>query len=211
MGIDEKIRRLLRYRICLEKFKKFGLETAYSYTLGKESGVSAEQVRKDFSNFKICGHKKGGYNINELLDTINGIFNKDKVQNIIIIGLGNIGEALIKYRGFEKHNIKIAGVFDIDPVKLKKNYKVPAYPMDMLNEIIEKYNIKIAVIAVPEIAAQEVCYDLVAGGITGIMNFSPVILRAPDNINIYNIELIPVLEALRYHAISKPPSPVEHP
>ena len=211
MGIDEKIRRLLRYRICLEKFKKFGLETAYSYTLGKESGVSAEQVRKDFSNFKICGHKKGGYNINELLDTINGIFNKDKVQYIVIIGLGNIGEALIKYKGFDKHNIKIAGVFDINPVKLKKNYKVPVYSMDMLDDIVKKYNVKIAVIAVPALAAQEVCHDLVECGITGIMNFSPVILKSPDKINIYNIELIPVLEALRYHAISNPPHPVEHP
>jgi redox-sensing transcriptional repressor len=185
----------------LEKFKKFGLETAYSYTLGKESGVSAEQVRKDFSCFKISGHKKGGYNINELLDTFNSIFNKDKVQHIIIIGLGNIGEALIKYKGFDKHNIKITGVFDINPVKLKKNYNVPVYSMDMLDDIINKYDVKIAVIAVPAIAAQEVCYDLVECGITGIMNFAPVILRSPDNINIYNIELIPVLEALRYHSI----------
>ncbi len=201
MVIDEKIRRLLRYRICLEKFKKFGLETAYSYTLGKESGVSAEQVRKDFSCFKISGHKKGGYNIIELLDTINHIFSKDKVQHIVIIGLGNIGEALIKYKGFDKHNIRIAGVFDINPVKLKKNYNIPVYSMDMLKDIIDKYNIKIGVIAVPAIAAQEVCYDLVECGITGIMNFSPVILRSPNNVNIYNIELIPVLEALRYHSI----------
>ncbi len=200
MAIDENIRRLLRYRVCLEKFKKYGLETAYSYTLGKESGVSAEQVRKDFSKFKISGHKKGGYNIDELLDTINNIFNKEEVQYIIIVGSGNIGEALIKYKGFAKHNIKIAAGFDIDPAKLKKNYEVPVYSMDKLKEIIDKYSVKIAVIAVPAVAAQEVCYDLVECGITGIMNFSPVILKSPNNVNIYNIELIPVLEALRYHS-----------
>lgn len=200
MAIDETIRRLLRYRVCLEKFKKFGLETAFSYTLGKESGVSAEQVRKDFSKFKISGHKKGGYNIDELLNTINNIFNKDKVQHIVVIGSGNIGEALVNYKGFVKHNIKIVGAFDIDPTKIKKNSNVPIYPMDKLREIIEKYKIEIAVIAVPELAAQEVCYDLVECGITGIMNFSPVILKAPSSVNIYNIELIPVLEALRYHS-----------
>ena len=200
MSIDESIRRLLRYRMCLEKFKKLGLETAYSYTLGKESGASAEQVRKDFSKFKIAGHKKGGYNINELLNTINDIFKKDEVQYIVIIGSGNIGEALINYKGFEKHNIKIVGAFDINPVKLKKNYTVPIYPVERMPEIIKKYNVKIAVLAVPDVVAQEVCHDLLECGISGIMNFSPVILKSPDHINIYNIDLIPVLEALKYHS-----------
>jgi len=200
MAIGENIRRLLRYRMCLEKFRNFGLDTTYSYMIGKESGVSPEQVRKDFSNFKIHGKKKGGYNINELLDAINTIFNKDVVQHIIIMGSGNIGEALIKYKGFEKRNIKIAGVFDIDPVKLKKNYNIPIYPMDMLHEIIQTYKVKIAVIAVPAVAAQEVCYNLTECGITGIMNFSPVILKAPESVNIYNVDLIPILEALIYYS-----------
>jgi redox-sensing transcriptional repressor len=200
MSIDESIRRLLRYRMCLEKFKKLGLETSYSYTLGKESGVTAEQVRKDFSKFKITGHKKGGYNINELLETINEIFNKEEVQYIVIVGSGNIGEALVNYKGFEKHNIKIAGVFDIDPVKLKKTYTIPIYPVERMKEIITEYQVKTAVLAVPDVAAQEVCHDLLECGITGIMNFSPVILKSPNNINIYNIDLIPVLEALRYHS-----------
>jgi len=200
MAISDSIRRLLRYRMCLEKFKRFGWETTFSYTIGKESGVSSEQIRKDFSKFKISGHKKGGYNINEILEKINQIFKKDVTDYIIIIGSGNIGEAIINYTGFEKHNIRIAGVFDIDPLKLKKKYKVPIYKMDMLKEVIDRYNVKIAVIAVPAIAAQEVCYELVERGITGIMNFSPAILKTPDNINVYNIELIPVLEALIYHS-----------
>ena len=200
MAISDSIRRLLRYRMCLEKFRRFGWETTYSYTLGKESGVSSEQIRKDFSKFKISGHKKGGYNINEILDKINQIFKKDVTDYIIIMGSGNIGEAIINYTGFQKHNIQIAGVFDIDPKKLKKKYRIPIYKTDMLKEIIDRYNVKIAVIAVPAIAAQEVCYELVECGITGIMNFSPAILKTPDNVNVYNIELIPVLEALIYHS-----------
>lgn len=200
MPISEEIRRLLRYRICLEKFKRFGWETTFSYTIGKESGVSSEQIRKDFSQFKIEGHKKGGYNINEILHKINQIFGKDITNYFVIMGLGNIGEALINYPGFDKHNIKIAGAFDIDPVKIKKKYKVPIYHMDMLPEIVKKYNVKIAVIAVPAIAAQEVCYYLIDCGIVGIMNFSPVILKTPETVNVYNIELIPVLEALIYHS-----------
>jgi redox-sensing transcriptional repressor len=200
MAISDSIRRLLRYRMCLEKFKRFGWETTFSYTIGKESGVSSEQIRKDFSKFKISGHKKGGYNINEILEKINQIFKKDITDYIIIMGSGNIGEALINYGGFDKHNIKIAGVFDIDPVKLKKKYKTPIYKTDMLKEVIDMYGVKIAVIAVPAIAAQEVCYELVDCGITGIMNFSPVILKIPEHVNVYNIEMIPILEALLYHS-----------
>ena len=102
MPISDTIRRLLRYRMCLEKFKRFGWETTFSYTIAKESGLSSEQIRKDFSKFKISGHKKGGYNINEILDKINQIFEKHVTDYIIIIGSGNIGEALINYNGFEK-------------------------------------------------------------------------------------------------------------
>lgn len=198
--MDEIIRRLLRYRMCLEKFKELDFETVYSYTLGKESGVSAELVRKDFSKFHISGNKKGGYNINDVLDTINSIFNKDEVQYFIIIGSGRIGEALINYKGFDKYKIKIAGIFDINPVKLKNKYNVSIYPMEKMREIIAKYNVRIAVIAVPEVAAQEVCYNLLECGITGIMNFSQVILKSSDNINIYNVDLISVIEALMYHS-----------
>jgi redox-sensing transcriptional repressor len=200
MAISDSIRRLLRYRMVLEKFKRFGWDTTYSYTIAKESGVSSEQIRKDFSHFKISGHKKGGYIIDEILGKINKIFQKDVTDYIIIMGSGNIGEALINYTGFDKHNMKIAGVFDIDPVKLKKKYMVPIYKTDTLREIIEKYNVKIAVLAVPAIAAQEVCYELVDCGIKGIMNFSPVILKTPESVNVYNIEMIPVLEALIYHS-----------
>lgn len=200
MALDETIRRLLRYRICLEKFKIFGLETVFSYALGKETGVSAEQVRKDFSKFKISGRKKGGYNIDELLSVINDIFNKEQIQYIIIVGAGNIGEALINYKGFERHNIRIAGAFDINPIKLKKNTGITVYPMHKLQEVVKKYDVKIGVIAVPGAAAQEVCYDLVNYGVTGIMNFSPVILKFPEDVNVYNVELIPVLEALMYHS-----------
>lgn len=206
MALSDSIRRLLRYRMCLEKFKTFGWDTTYSYTIGQETGVSSEQIRKDFSKFKISGHKKGGYNINEILEAINKIFNKDITDYIIIMGCGNIGEALINYSGFEKHNIKVAGVFDIDPVKLKKKYKVPIYKVDMLGQIIKKYNVKTAVLAVPAIAAQEVCYQLMDHGITSIMNFSPVILKHPDTVNVYNIEMIPVLEALIYHATNRTPA-----
>lgn len=200
MPISDSIRRLLRYRMCLEKFKRFGWDTTFSYTIAKESGLSSEQIRKDFSKFKISGHKKGGYNIDEILDKINHIFEKHVTDHIIIIGAGNIGEALINYPGFEKHNIKIAAVFDTDPVKLKRKYNVPIYGMEMLNEIVSKYEVKTAVLAVPEIAAQEVCHQLVTCGITGIMNFSPVILKTPESVNLYNIEMIPVLEALIYHS-----------
>ncbi|MES0489491.1 MAG: hypothetical protein ABUK01_05820, partial [Leptospirales bacterium] len=89
-------------------------------SLGREIGVTPEQVRKDFSQFGIKGKRKGGYNINELVFTINGIFRKDELQRVILIGMGNIGNAVLQYRGFSKIMIQIVAGFDIDPSKYKK-------------------------------------------------------------------------------------------
>ena len=120
MVLSKNVNRLLRYRSVLIKMQDLGFETVYSYNLGKEAGVSPEQVRKDFSQFSIKGKKKGGYNINELLFTINNIFRKDEVQHVILVGLGNIGTAIQQYRGFKNRMIQIVASFDIDPSKTRK-------------------------------------------------------------------------------------------
>ena len=113
MIISKNITRLLRYRSSLKKMQELGFETVYSYNLGRETGVSPEQVRKDFSQFGIKGKKKGGYNINDLLLTIREIFRKDELQKVIIVGMGNIGNAVLQYKGFQKNMIQIVAAFDI--------------------------------------------------------------------------------------------------
>jgi redox-sensing transcriptional repressor len=192
------LKRFLLYRICLNKFQKLGFEKVYSYTLGEEAGVTPEQVRKDFSVFSIKGSKRGGYDIKHLLASINNIFKQDSERNVIIIGMGDIGHALVKYQGFRENNINMVAGFDLDPSKYGKKNIIPVYHPDSIDKIVRDFDIKTAILAVPESAGQAACDRLVAAGITAILNFSPVILKVPDNIIVNYVNLRSELESLFY-------------
>ena len=202
MKIKKNIRRLLLYRLCLVKFKEMGFKKVYSYNLGHEAGVSAEQIRKDFSQFGITGNKKGGYDLEYLLERLNNIFQRNEEQKVIIVGMGNIGKALSHYEcGFTEKKKYVVGGFDVDPTKIKMTYNIPVYPISELPEFVKENKIKIAILAVPSISAQEVCSKLVSIGIKGIMNFSPVILQVPDDVIVNNINLCDELECVMHMAI----------
>jgi redox-sensing transcriptional repressor len=202
MKIKKNIRRLLLYRLCLVKFKEMGFKKVYSYNLGHEAGVSAEQIRKDFSQFGITGNKKGGYDLDYLLERLNSIFQRNEEQKVIIVGMGNIGKALSHYEcGFTEKKKYVVGGFDVDPTKIKMTYNIPVYPISEMPEFVKENKIKIAILAVPSISAQEICSKLVSIGIKGIMNFSPVILQAPDDVIVNNINLCDELECVMHMAI----------
>jgi redox-sensing transcriptional repressor len=201
MAVNKNIARLLSYRNSLRKMQELGFATVYSYNLGRETGVSPEQVRKDFSQFGIKGNKKGGYNINELLLTIRGIFRKDELQRVIVVGIGNIGMAILQYKGFQKNMIEIVAAFDIDPTKYKKKLVVPVYSLDKLPRLVKEMKVKTAIMAVPERVAQDVANLLIETGITGVMNFAPTVLKVPPHITINNICIGHELESLIYHSL----------
>ena len=168
----------------------------YSYTLGKETGVSAEQVRKDFSDYQIKGNQRGGYDVDELIREMERIFYGEGPQNIVILGRGNIGSSLANYTNFIKRQINIVATFDIDPSKQVLRTDIPVYGMERLEEIIERFQVRSAIIAVPEMVAQEVCDRLVACGIEGIINFAPVILKVPDHLIVNNVNLSDEIESV---------------
>jgi redox-sensing transcriptional repressor len=190
---------MLQYKLCLLRFKELGVSTIYSHNLGDAAGVSAVQVRKDFSQYGIKGRKRGGYIIEELLNEMNKIFGESR-KNIVIVGMGNIGKALSQYNErFVKKNLHIVAGFDIDPSKQNKSFGVPIYPIEKLEEIIKQHHVSTAIIAVPFQIAQEVCNLLIAAGIKGILNFAPVILKVPEEIVIDNINLSNKLEGILYN------------
>lgn len=184
----------------LIRLHKMGLEKVFSYTLAKETGVSAELVRKDFSNFGIKGHRRGGYEISDLLISLEKIFGKDRVQNVIVLGMGHMGKALSLYKGFPENNMNIVAGFDIDPTKINKKFQIPIYPLENLQEVIDAFHVNVAILAVPGIAAQESTDMLVKHGIKGILNLAPVMLKVPDDVFVNNVNLMVELERLMYHA-----------
>ena len=187
--------------------QELGFETVYSYNLGRETGVSPEQVRKDFSQFGIKGNKKGGYNINELLITIREIFRKDQLQEVIVVGAGNIGNAVVQYKGFQKNMIHIVAAFDIDPAKYRKKSAIPVYPLEKLPDFVRERNIKTAIVSVPERVVQDIANLLIESGIRGILNFAPTVLKVPPYITIRNICIGHELETLIYRSLHEEDGP----
>jgi len=176
-----------------------GVEKVFSYTLANETGVTSEQVRKDFSEFSIKGNKRGGYEINDLLEKMEEIFHRNKDHNMVLIGMGNLGLALSKYNKFVQRNMNIVATFDIDPFKQKERSGIPVYSMSRLKEIIDRFKVRIAILAVPEISAQEVADELIRYGIRGIVNFAPVLLKVPSDVVINNVNLCDELESVIYY------------
>jgi redox-sensing transcriptional repressor len=193
------LKRIFLYRACLARLKMMGVEKVFSYTLANETGVTPDQVRKDFSEFGIKGNKRGGYEITELLETMENIFHRNKDHNIVLIGMGNLGLALSKYSKFVQRNMNIVATFDIDPFKQKMRSEIPVYSMSRLKEIVDRFRVKVAILAVPEISAQEVTDELVRAGIKGIVNFAPVLPKAPPEVVINNVNLSDELESVIYY------------
>lgn len=179
--------------------KLLGVEKVYSYTLSEETGVTPDQIRKDFSEFGITGNKRGGYDVNDLIDKMEKIFHRNKDHNLVLIGMGNLGSALSKYNKFVHKSMNIVATFDIDPFKQKIRSDIPVYSLTRLKEIIDRFKVKVAIIAVPEIAAQEIADDLIKAGIKGIVNFAPVLLKTPPDVIVNNVNLCDELESVIYY------------
>ena len=197
--IKNSLRRIFLYRACLVRLRLMGVKKVFSYTLANETGVTSEQVRKDFSEFNIKGNKRGGYEIDELLEVIENIFHRNKDHNIVLIGMGNLGIALSKYSKFVQRNMNIVATFDIDPFKQKERSDIPVYSPGRLKEIIDRFRVKVAILAVPEISAQEITDQLVGLGIKGIVNFAPVLLKVPSDVIVNNVNLCDELESVIYY------------
>lgn len=197
--VKNSLKRIFLYRACLTRLKLLGVEKVYSYTLSDETGVTSDQVRKDFSEFGITGNKRGGYDVNDLIDKMEKIFHRNKDHNLVLIGMGNLGTSLSRYNKFVHRNMNIVATFDIDPFKQKIRSDIPVYSLSRLKEIIDRFRVKVAIIAVPEISAQEVTDELIQAGIKGIINFAPVLLKTPADVIVNNVNLCDELESVIYY------------
>jgi redox-sensing transcriptional repressor len=190
MTVENRINRLLSYKHMLKRFKSLGLVKVFSDNIADPLGISASLVRKDFGMFGISGSQKGGYTIDNVLGKINEVLGSNEIQQVIIVGAGRIGEALMSYNGFHNDGIKIVAGFDIDLKKIRKSSEVPVKPIEELEEFVKKHNVSVAIMAVPDIAAQQTVEVLKSANIKGILNFSPVKFKSTDDfiVNNFNIE-----------------------
>jgi redox-sensing transcriptional repressor len=201
----ELILRLTKYKRLLHKLKALGLERVFSNNLGDAIGVSPALVRKDFSNLSLPGNKRGGYNIDELTERLDGVLGYDENQNVIIVGCGRIGTALMRFDEFHHEGIRIKAGFDASPEHVDNTTEIPVYPMDQLPAFVKEHGIRVGIIAVPDNAASQVFEMMVHAGIHGILNFAAVELKcAPGEKNcaadctVHNVNIGLEIEHLFY-------------
>ncbi|OGJ90213.1 MAG: hypothetical protein A2487_07415 [Candidatus Raymondbacteria bacterium RifOxyC12_full_50_8] len=193
------IQRMSRYRNALNRFKGLGFSKIFSNYLADAVGSTSSQVRKDFSLFGIYGSKRGGYSIDCLIEQLNEILGKNELQKVVLAGFGNMGAALVRYKGFSKEGISILAAFDIDPAKYNKRINnIEVLPLDRLQPFVQEHQIKIGILGVPEIAAQHVLDLMVAAGIRGVLNFAPIQLKCPAGCVVNSVTLEHELENVIY-------------
>ena len=201
----ELILRLTKYKRLLHKLKALGLERVFSNNLGDAIGVSPALVRKDFSNLSLPGNKRGGYNIEELIERLDRVLGFDENQNVVVVGCGRIGTALMQFDEFHHEGIRIKAGFDVAPEHVNNTTEIPIYALDKLPAYVKEHDIRVGIIAVPDNAASQVFEMMVNAGIRGILNFAAVELKCAagekdcaSNCTVHNVNIGLEIEHLFY-------------
>lgn len=194
------IGRLPRYFRYLGELKDTGVERISSQELSERMKVTASQIRQDFNNFGGFGQQGYGYNVEYLYNEIGKILGLDKTHKFIIIGAGNLGQALGGYINFERRGFIFSGIFDINPEVVGKDVRgIKVRSMDEMDEFIKANNIDIAVLTLPKTGAVEVAERLAKDGIKAIWNFAHVDLHLSADIQVENVHLSDSLMKLSYN------------
>jgi redox-sensing transcriptional repressor len=198
------VSRLSLYLRELQHLVRDGHETTSSSQLGSLLGFSDAQVRKDLAYFGHFGHPGIGYRSAELISAIRGILGTDRDWPVVLVGTGNLGRALMGYRGFSHQGFRIVAAFDVDPGKVGTVIEgVSVLHLNDLAEVVQRNQIKLGLIAVPATTAQTVSDRLVAAGVEGIVNFAPVTLALPPGVSLIGVDLAIELEQLSFAVLNR--------
>lgn len=194
------IKRLPRYYRYLGEIMESGVERISSGELSDRMHVTASQIRQDLNNFGGFGQQGYGYNVAHLYEEIGKILGLDKKYNMIIIGGGNLGQALANYVSFEKRGFVIKGIFDVNPVLKGLSVRgIQIYMLEELEDFIREQDIQIATLTLPKSKATEMAEMLVKYGIKAIWNFAHVDLQVPEDVLVENVHLSESLMQLSYN------------
>jgi len=203
--MDERIseavvRRLPKYYRYLSDLDALGVERISSSAMSKGMSLNASQIRRDLNCFGGFGQQGYGYSVKNLKQEIMHILGIDKKYHVIIIGSGNIGQALAYYKSFSLEGYIIKAIFDVDSNRIgKKLNNIEVKNMNELEEYLKTEDIHIGILATPKGAAQDVADMLLKGGVTGIWNFAPIDVKVNDNAYVENVHLSDGLYVLSYY------------
>ena len=198
------IKRLPRYYRYLGDLLKNDVVRISSKELSQKMNVTASQIRQDLNNFGWFGQQGYGYNVEFLYNEMGRILGLDRTNNIIIIGAGNLGQALANNQDFDSNGFKIIGLFDVNPRLIGMTVRgVEVYDIDMLEDFLSKNEVMIAALTLPKNKATKIAGELVDLGIKALWNFAPVDLNLPDDVIVENVHLSESIMTLSYRIHSK--------
>ena len=198
---NETIGRLFPYFRALLCLVKQGVETVSSSRLAEVCHINPSNIRKDFSYFGELGKRGVGYNVNDLTRTIRDILNLDPAKKVALVGVGNIGKALLSYSNFKSEGFTIVMAFDNDPKKIgRKISKITIEDMSNLEDRIQSENIQLGILAIPEESTPVIARRLAKVGVNAILSFAPCQLAMPDNIKVTCVDLSTEMARLVYYS-----------
>lgn len=193
------VSRLSLYLRELQQLLREESPTISSTKLGQRLGFTASQVRKDFAYFGQFGYPGIGYKCEELVSRIRAILGTDRTWPVILVGCGNLGQALLGYRGFATQGFKVVAAVDADESLVGETINgIQVQRVSDLPTIVKEKEVRVAILAVPASAAESAVESVVAAGITGILNFAPVTLTLPKNVGLVEVDLARELEQLAF-------------
>jgi len=200
---DETIKRLPIYLRRVIHLSELGVKCVSSTELASPLGVTPWQIRKDLSYFGGFGTRGVGYNVENLVSRIRKILKLNVVRKAALVGVGNLGSAILSFPGFRQYWLEIAAVFDIDKRKVGKERNGLVVEDITLLGTLKERRIDMGIIAVPGNAAQKVADDLIKSGVMGILNFAPRYIEVPKNVKVITIDIALYLACLPYYVPPK--------
>ena len=194
-------RRLSLYYRIFKRFNAEKIEKANSKQIAEAIGIDSATVRRDFSYFGELGRRGFGYDVKKLMNFFADLLNDHAITNVMIVGVGNMGRALLHYRFHERNKMKVVMAFDTDDhpeVGSTTSDGIPIYGISQIKEKIQSGNVQTAILTVPSVKAQEVASILVQAGVKGILCFSPVNLSLPKDVVVQYVDLTSELQTLLY-------------
>lgn len=194
-------KRLSLYYRIFKRFNTEKIEKASSKQIAEAIGIDAATVRRDFSYFGELGRRGFGYDVKKLMTFFADLLNDNNITYVALVGVGNMGKALLHYRFEERNKMKIVMAFDRDEheaVGTTTDDGIPIHPISQLQEKLSESEVKTAILTVPSVKAQEVANQLVNTGIKGILSFSPVNLSVPKDVVVQYVDLTSELQTLLY-------------
>jgi redox-sensing transcriptional repressor len=194
------VRRLSIYTRCLRELEEDGVKTVSSHELAERFNLNSAQVRKDLAYFGEFGVRGIGYYVSGLKAELQRILGLDREWPVALVGFGNLGSALVHFKGFTRQGFRIVVIFDEDPAKAHRQVNgIPIFtPRDLVREVRAR-GVQIGIIAVPPDAAQTVADQLVEAGIKAVLNFAPARIRVPREVRLQDVDLSIELETLSFH------------